>query len=213
MPQHPSPSGLGCPGFVQLHLPLLCGCHGVGLGSIEVVVPRDGADGHSGRSCGGDVESPALGGMCLAGCGRGALHSWKIVSSQHFSVVCTDANLKEIRRLWIREAFGVSVIGVNGSIDSYLRKVEGAISCSGDGARRAQAGPSKHLVCASCYSAFGGCREEVCRGGCGSQCLAIEVRDAEVGNVGESFPGSAANSDFLVLPRGLPIKALQLLEE
>lgn len=69
-----------------------------------------------------------------------------------------------------------------------------------------------NILCASCYSASGGCREEVCRGGCGSQCLEIEVRDAEVGNVGESFPGSAASSDFLVLPRRLPIKALQLLE-
>lgn len=74
MPQAPNPSGPGSQsGIGQRHSPFLCRCHGVGLGSVKMVVPRDGADSHSSGSCGGDVESSALGSMCLAGCGRGAL--------------------------------------------------------------------------------------------------------------------------------------------
>lgn len=72
--RRPSPSALGVqPCAIEKYSPFLRRCHGVGLGSIEVVVPREGADGHSGGGCGGDIESSALGGLCLARCGCGAL--------------------------------------------------------------------------------------------------------------------------------------------
>lgn len=73
---HPIPSALGAlVEAIDVHSPFLCRCHGMCLGSVEVVVPRDGADGHGGGSSGGDIESSALGGMCLACCGCGALQS------------------------------------------------------------------------------------------------------------------------------------------
>lgn len=62
-------------------------------------------------------------------------------------IVITIDDLDSLCVLRDRKASGLFVIGVNGSIGSYLREVEGAISCGGDGARRAQAGPSKHLAC------------------------------------------------------------------
>lgn len=56
-----------------IHSPLFCLCRGEGIGAVEMEVPSDGAEGGSSRGRGGDVESSSLGGVCVAGRGRGAL--------------------------------------------------------------------------------------------------------------------------------------------
>jgi hypothetical protein len=56
-----------------IHSPLFCLCRGEGIGAVEMVVPGDRAEGGSSRGRGGDVESGSLGGICVAGRGRGAL--------------------------------------------------------------------------------------------------------------------------------------------
>lgn len=56
-----------------IHSPLFCLCRGEGIGAVEMEVPSDGAEGGSSRGRSGDVEPCSLGGVCVAGRGRGAL--------------------------------------------------------------------------------------------------------------------------------------------
>lgn len=167
-------------GSQLIHSPFLCRCHGEGLGSIEVVVPRDGADGHGGGGCCGNVESSALGGICVgvARCGGGALHPATAHSSatqlklRQSSCMIKWKAMNALHRLRAATIAPISTTAITWGTGPYLRKVHGAISCPGDGARRAQARPGKHR--GQPLLGFGGCRGEVVGIGFGCQCLVVE---------------------------------------
>lgn len=57
-----------------IHLPLLCLSGRMGIGPVEVIVPGDRTHSRSSGGGGGEVESSGLGGVGIAGCGRGALY-------------------------------------------------------------------------------------------------------------------------------------------